>query len=92
MHERGVVVSLTCTKENVALNLIESLRSTEAMGSVGSGSLVTCLGNDSALATGESFSRRNFGCLLPRRLITSYAGFHYYWKNFFFQLKRHSMG
>jgi hypothetical protein len=33
MHEqRDVVVSLTCTEGNVALNLIESLRNAEAMG------------------------------------------------------------
>ena len=60
MHEqRGVVVSLTCTKGNVALNLIESLRSIEAMGSVGNGSPVTCL----ALRDGSALACYQVGLL-----------------------------
>src|SRR4051794_7574357 len=93
MHERrDVVVSLTCTEGNVALNLIESLRNAEAMGVWGNRSSVTwlALGDGLGHAAGESFSRRSFRvCYGP---ITSYTSFHRYLKTFSFQLERHTLG
>ena len=75
-------LSLTWTKGNVALNLIESLRNTEAMGSVGNGSQFTCL-VPQVTPLEKAFLEETLR-FLQRGFITSYTSFHYYRRAFSF--------